>query len=121
MDLMTQFNTLDLKTPALRRTIELHIDELVLSGFGVQNGDRIGAALERELSRLISSGDLVHLAASPLQVASLNAGAIRLEPNAHPNYIGRELARRVYGQLARVQHPGGIAHNTAEGAAPSHA
>jgi hypothetical protein len=110
MDLINQF----------RPTIELRIDELILDGFAMQNGDRIGAALERELSRLLSSGDLVHLTASSLQLDSLNAGSFHLEANAHPNYIGRQLAQRVYGQLARVQQPD-LAHNTAEGARPSHA
>jgi hypothetical protein len=120
MDLMDQFNAFDLRTPQLRPTIELRIDELILEGFDMSSGDRIGAALKRELSRLISSGDLVHLAASALQVDTLSAGNFHLEPDAHPNYIGQQLAQRVYGQLARVQQPA-VAHNSAEGARPSHA
>jgi hypothetical protein len=120
MDLRDQFDASDLGTPQLRPSIELRIDELILDGFGIPNGDRIGAALQRELSRLISSGDLAHLTAGPLQVDCLNAGNFHFEPNAHPNYIGRQLAQRVYGQLARMQQPG-LADNTAEGARPSHA
>ncbi len=120
MDVMDQFDAVDLKAPQLRPTIELRIDELILDGFDAPNGDRIGAALQRELSRLISSGDLVHLAGNPIQVDSLNAGTFHLEPDAHPNYIGQRLAHRVYGQLARVQQPG-VARNTAEGERPSHA
>jgi hypothetical protein len=120
MDLTNQFDAFDLRAPQLRPTIELRIGELILDGFGRANGDRIGAALERELSRLISSGDLNHLAASPLHLESLNAGSFHLEANAHPAYIGRQLAQRVYGQLTSAQQPG-LAHNTAEGAKPNHA
>lgn len=120
MDLTNQFDAFDLRASELRPTIELRIGELILDGFGRANGDRIGAALERELSRLISSGDLTHLAASSVHVEFVNAGSFHLEPNAHPNYIGRQLAQRVYGQLARAQQPG-VAHSTAEGAKPNHA
>ena len=121
MGLMNQFEAFDSGTPSLLRpTIELHIDELVLDGFDMSSGARIGAAMQRELSRLIFAGDLAQLATNPLDIEALNAGSFYLERDARPNYIGRQLAQRVYGQLDGIQQPA-LAHNSAEGAKPSHA
>ena len=117
MDLMEQVDGFD-PTRSEPRVIVLRIDELVLEGLGEVNGDRIGAALEHELSRLVVASDVAHFT-SPAQIESLNAGGFRVEHGAQPNRIGGQIAQRVYGQLARVQ-PTDLAHNT-EGGRVSHA
>ena len=94
MDLM------DPNTPTRRATVELHIDELVLHGFAARDRDRIAAALERELSRLIAQGDLSHLPASSVQLDRVDAGSFHLEPAARPSHIGQTVAQRVYRQLS---------------------
>ena len=93
MDLM------DSITPTRRADVELHIDELVLHGFGARDRHRIAEAVKRELARLIAQGDLAHQA-SPIQLDRVDAGSFRLDPAARPNHIGQTVAQRVYRQLS---------------------
>ena len=81
--------------------IELHIEELVLDGFAP--GDRYGIAdaLERELTRLLTTHGLNPTQAARLEGTQLDAGTARLKPDSTPRTTGAEVARTVYGGLTR--------------------
>ena len=74
--------------------IELHIEELVLYGFAPGDRDRIAAALEQELTRLLTeqgvpqslaqAGDIAYLSAPPFRVTS-----------SRPDMIGLQMAQSV--------------------------
>jgi hypothetical protein len=83
----------------IERSVEVHIDELLLIGFRGADRERIGAAARRELERLVGeqetpcprgAGDLV----------VLPAGNFRLAPDASPEGVGIEIGRAVYRRLA---------------------
>jgi hypothetical protein len=80
------------------RQIELHVKELVLDGFDGAEARGVGAALESELVRLLSSGSYVPTANSVLE---LDAGAFELGREPVASGIGR----RVAGTVARMFHP----------------
>jgi hypothetical protein len=105
----------DPNTPTRRADVELHIDELVLHGFAAGDRHRIAAAMERELTRLISQGDLAHRA-SPMQLDRIDAGSFQLDPSARPNHIGQTVAQRVYRQLSP-----GVSTTPAPTGGPNHA
>lgn len=82
--------------------IELHIEELVLHGLPTAHRFDVGDALERELQRLLSEH---RLPIGPVDVASLDAGVLRVAKNARPQAIGTQLAQRVHEQLSTLQSP----------------
>ena len=82
-----------------RAAVELHIEELVLHGFPASDRFRIGDAVEQELSRLIAERGL-GLAANPVSIGRLDAGAFKVPTNARPQAIGAQLAQQVYQQLS---------------------
>jgi hypothetical protein len=83
--------------------VRLHIDRLVVDGIalGPAAGRRLQAAVESELTRLITANGLGH-PAHGAAVPSLRAGAIPLDPN--PARLGAHIARVVYQGL---KNPGG--------------
>ncbi len=103
------------------RTIELHIEELVLDGFPAGDHVRIGEAIEQELRRLIVNDRGV--ADRSVAVDRVDAGAFAMGENAPPRTVGQNIARSVHAQLpalarARVSVPatGAAAVSTVSGA-----
>ncbi len=80
-------------------SIEIHVEELVLYGFPPEQRDRIGAAFERQLTRLVVSDGLPQSVAEIDEVAHLDGGTIGLMPGAGPEDTGAQIARAVYGGL----------------------
>jgi len=82
--------------------IRLHIDRLVLEGLPVtrSQGPLVQAAVEAELSRLMSEGGLAQELASGGAVPSVPADGINLAGGSPAN-IGRQIARAVYGGIGR--------------------
>jgi hypothetical protein len=78
--------------------IKLHINELVLHGFEAADRARIGAALEKELARLLAAVDPEALASAG-HVARLDGGAFEMPAHAVPEVAGTRLARNVYDGL----------------------
>jgi hypothetical protein len=83
----------------LQHSVELHIEELVLNGFAHNDRYRIGEALEQELTRLLSEEGTPIAFTQAVNVASLNGGAIDLDPGSNPEAAGIQLARAIYGGL----------------------
>lgn len=93
----------DLPTQINPRSVELHIEELVLHGFAAGDGRAIGEAVERELSRLL----LVQFAdqgvppsfAENSEQARLDAGTFKVAPSANSEAIGGQIALTVHQGL----------------------
>lgn len=88
--------------------IHVHIERLILEGLplGPGGGARVQAAVEAELTRLLSSDSLAEggiAQAWPAggAVPDVPAAAIRLNADARPAEIGGQIARSVYGGIGR--------------------
>lgn len=86
-----------------RPTIDLRIDELVLEGFAPDARLRIGAAVERELARLLAEAPLSRAVASHDGAARLDGGALHAAPGASPEQVGAAVARAVHGGLTATK------------------
>ena len=78
----------------------------MLHGVSPAEAQRVGAATERELSRLLAErgvpGQLVQGAVTDVAVTDvMDAGAFARAPWATPEVIGGEIARAVHGGLGR--------------------
>ena len=83
------------------KNVELHIDELVLHGFAPGDSYRIGAAVERELSRLFAERGTPPSLARGGSTNRLDGGAFEAKPDSRAEAIGARVARAVYGGLRR--------------------
>lgn len=83
--------------------IQLHIDKLVLDGLPVDrtNGPAIKAAVEAELTRLLSRGGLTPELASGIAVPALRGGNIDASGKVEPSRLGRQIAGAVYRGIGR--------------------
>lgn len=84
-------------------SVEIHIEELVLHGFAGNDRLRIGAAIERELSRLIAQPGAHISGMAPINVDRMDAGGFQLAASATPQVIGRRVAQKVYRQLSSIE------------------
>lgn len=87
-------------SPDISPSVEIHIEELVLRGFAGSDHLRIGAAIERELSRLIAQQGMQALPIAPIALDRVDAGSFQLAVSANPQTVGRNVAQRVYRQLS---------------------
>jgi hypothetical protein len=81
--------------------IDLHIEELVLAGFRASDRHRIGAAVERELARLLTERGLPPGLAQGADLPRLDGGGFEAKPGARPEAVGTQVAGAVYGGLKR--------------------
>ena len=91
-----------IKSVSASPTIELHIEELVLTGFAARDRAHIGAAVERELTRLIMQRGLSagsQFAAS-LSASRLDAESFQLASASSPRIVGQHIAESVYRGLS---------------------
>ena len=82
--------------------VELHIDELVLHGFAPGDRYSIAAAVEHELSRLLSAQFAQGLPESFAQSSEhehVDAGTFNVSPGAHSNSVGSQIAQTVHRGL----------------------
>jgi hypothetical protein len=79
--------------------IELHIEELVLHGFQPGDRQRIGLAVQQELTRLFTEQGLPPGLSSGGAIPSLDAGSFQHAPNAKPPAVGQQIANTVYTGL----------------------
>jgi len=77
-------------------SIGLHIDALVLHGFAPGDRHSIGAAVERELARLLDERGLPPPLEQRAELARLDGGSFDVAAGAHPDVIGAEIARAIY-------------------------
>lgn len=84
----------------MKPDIMLHIDRLVLDGLALQpvEAARLRAALESELSRLLSAGGLGSAWQSGGAVPELHAAAVEAG-TLDPILLGKQIARSLYAGL----------------------
>jgi hypothetical protein len=82
--------------------VNLHIERLILEGLPIERtqGPAVKAALEAELSRLISERGISSGLMATGAVPSVSADSIQTARGAAPANIGRQIARSVYGGIA---------------------
>lgn len=81
-------------------SVELRLEEIVLHGFPAVNRYRIGEALERELTRLLTGQGAPLGVTQGVELERLDLGAFELRPDADAETIGRQLAEAIYGGLS---------------------
>jgi hypothetical protein len=94
----------DQKKAGGQRSIELHIEELVLHGFSAGDRNRIADALRVELTRLLTEESAsLPIAADRMDtgIESLDAGTVRVISESRSGVIGGQIAQALFGGLAR--------------------
>jgi hypothetical protein len=88
-----------------RPDIHLHIERLILDGLPIERsqGSSVQAAIEAELSRLLTENGLAaHLHADGA-MPSVHANAIQLTVNSSPTQVGTQIAQSVYVGISDVR------------------
>jgi hypothetical protein len=83
------------------RPIDLHIEELVLDGFPPGDRHRIGAALERELTRLLAERGVPAGWERGGEAPQLNGGSFEAKPGARPERVGAQIAQSVFRGMGK--------------------
>jgi len=81
--------------------VDLHIEELVLEGFAPGDRHRIGAAVERELARLIVERGVPAGLAAGGEAQRVDGGSFEVKPGGRAESVGRQVAGAVYGGMNR--------------------
>ncbi len=80
--------------------IELHIEELLLTGFPRAQRHRIAEALQSELSRLMSDADMGKTFMKDSHHPQLPGGSFAVQAGQRPEAIGRQIAGAVYQSVS---------------------
>jgi hypothetical protein len=80
----------------MSRGVQVEVGELVLTGFGQAEGERVAASLKLELERLCAAG--VEAGGSTL-LHGLLAEPIAIGPHIEPERIGANAARSIHRSL----------------------
>jgi len=78
------------------QSIELHIEELVIHGFAPDNHERFGAAVESELTRLLSERGIVRSLSESIEIEQIHGGAFRVRQDDESEAVGEQLAKAIY-------------------------
>jgi hypothetical protein len=81
------------------RSVNIRIDELVLRGFAAADRGRIARAVEQELARLLSAGNLRGLRESPPSVERVYGGTFRVKAGSSAQTTGEQIAQAVHRGL----------------------
>lgn len=83
--------------------INLHIERLVLDGLPIEASQRrvVQAAVEAELSRLLTVGGISASLQSGGAMPSLRADALQLNADSNPRQIGNQIAQSIYGGIGK--------------------
>jgi hypothetical protein len=81
--------------------VELYIEELVLHGFQPGGHHLIGAAAERELSRLFAERGVPPSLVQGGDATHLDAGAFKMTPDLGAKAAGEQIARSLYRGMTR--------------------
>ena len=84
-------------------TITLHIERLVLEGIALDRTQReqLRAAVEAELTRLLTGDGLSGGLAQGGAVPNVPAAPIQLAADNDPGALGQQIAQSVYGGITR--------------------
>ena len=83
--------------------VNLNIERLVLEGFQLRPGEHalVGAAVERELTRLLTERGLSPQLLSGGALPRLTASDMRLNGGESPRQVGTQIARALYGGIGK--------------------
>lgn len=80
--------------------IDLTIDQLVLEGIDPRYGQRVGQALQAELTRLFQKRGIPDAFSKQIDVQAIDAGALQANPTNSPDLIGIQIAQSLYSGLS---------------------
>jgi len=83
--------------------INLHIDRLILDGLPMPHSQRplLQAAVEAELTRLLTADGLSPGLSAGGAISHLPAGSLQLTHDNSPAQLGRQIAQSVYGGIGQ--------------------
>jgi len=83
--------------------INLHIDRLVLDGLPIehQDGPLVKAAVEAELSRLLTANGLANGLLSGGAMPSVSAPGIQMSSDRNPGRLGQQIGLAIYGGVGK--------------------
>ena len=79
--------------------IELNVDKLVLEGFAIEDGEKIKAAVEQVLTRLLVDHGVSTGKTDDVNVARLKGGQIEIKSGANAAHVGKQIAWGIYGAI----------------------
>ncbi len=85
--------------------IHLHIERLILDGLPIERaqGPHVQAAVEAELSRLLTENGLAPDLQAGGAMPNVRANAIQLTTVSNPTQVGTQIAQSVYGGIGNVR------------------
>ncbi len=85
--------------------IRLHIERLVVDGFGLQRADgkAVKFAVQNELLRLLSGDGLRHELQQGGALPQVRAGVLQVGSTPSPRQLGTQIARSVYRGIGRAK------------------
>jgi hypothetical protein len=83
--------------------INLHIDRLVLDGLPIehQDGPLVKAAVEAELSRLLTANGLANSLMAGGAMPSTPAPGLQMSSDSSPARLGQKIGRAIYGGIGK--------------------
>ena len=81
--------------------LELHIEQLVLQGFGPEEVRGLREVLQQELQRLFAARAPMDTFAASFEVPRIDAGSFDVESGAGAQQIGTALAQAIYSGMAQ--------------------
>jgi glycosyltransferase involved in cell wall biosynthesis len=89
-----------------RPTIDLHIHELILRNVPYAQRHHIAAAVEQELTRLLTEQGVPPTLANGGTIPEITIDNISVVPDAKPDAIGNAIAQNIYGNLGNASDKG---------------
>jgi hypothetical protein len=85
--------------------IRLHVERLVVDGFGLQRADgkAVKSAVQNELLRLLSGDGLRHELQQGAALPQMRADALSAGPTLSSRQLGTQIARSVYGGIGKAK------------------
>jgi hypothetical protein len=84
-----------------QRSIELHIEQLVLHGFPPSDRYAISDAVERQLAQLLGEQDVPSSLLSESATDEIRGATFNTPHNAKARAIGRQIAQAVYQRFGK--------------------
>lgn len=85
----------------MRPTIDVHIEELVLTGFPRGSTRAIGEAVQRHLTQLFTEHGVPAPMQHSIETPRVDAGSFTVGVNTRPGVVGAQIANAVYGVSRR--------------------
>jgi hypothetical protein len=85
--------------------IRLHIERLVVDGFGLQRADgrAVKSAVQAELGRLLTANGLRQELQQGGAVPQVKADPLQIGAKPSPRQLGTQIARSVYGGIGKTK------------------